>query len=204
MGSPAELHTVKHMADSIVTSSAIMQPQHRNHHSYMIFGGYLLRETFELAYACAAKFATIIPRFVSLDSTTFRNPVPVGSILNLKAIVVYTEFINRQAGNSETPYHVTNSKPGTLVQVRVDSCVEDLSQSGRARKTPTGQFTYSYFVPAEPKSAPPGAPPRYFSVLPQTYAEMMDYLQGRRKSIEAKNFNTYVRLLPDPNEIVTE
>lgn len=197
-----EQHIVIHMHDSQITSSAMMQPQNRNHHSYMIFGGYLLRQTFDLAYACAAKFSKTIPRFVSLDSTTFRNPVPVGAVLNLTATVVYTEFINRQV-DAEFPYPVT-TKPGTLIQVRVDSSVDDLSQSGNPKTTPTGHFTYSYFVAAVPKSAPPATAPRYYSVLPQTYAEMMDYLQGRRKSIATKNFNTYVRLLPDPNEIVTE
>lgn len=207
---------VSHMHESRVTSTAIMQPQYRNCHSYMIFGGYLLRQTYELASACAAKFSASSPRFVALDSTTFRNPVFVGSILNLSATVVYTEFIHRQAQDPDADtsdvstakhcHHVA-STPGTLIQVRVDSTVQDLSGSSGAppKSTNTGHFTYSFFVAASPKLA--GAEeqqPKYFSVLPQTYAEMMDYLQGRRKSIETANFNTYVRLLPNPKEIVTE
>lgn len=209
----AATHVVTHMQDTRVSSTAIMQPQYRNHHSYMIFGGYLLRQTFELAYSCAATYSQTIPRFVSLDSTTFRNPVPVGSVLNLTATVVYTEFINRQLTepgstdtdtDTETAHHTITSKPGTLIQVLVESTIQDLSVPGSPKTIKTGQFAYSYFVAAVPKAAPPGAQPKFFSVLPQTYAEMMDYLQGRRRSIETANFNTYVRLLPNPKEIVTE
>src|SRR5579859_2046365 len=56
----------------------------------MIFGGYILRLTFELAHSCAARFSHSRPRFISLDSTTFDCPVPVGSILESEAMVVYT------------------------------------------------------------------------------------------------------------------
>lgn len=212
---PASQVAVTLMHDSRISSTALMQPQSRNIHSYMIFGGYLLRQTFELAYSCAAAFSQDIPRFVSLDSTTFRNPVPVGSVLYLNATVVYTEFINGTMNpgtkdeinnNGSTPN--TSSKPdvsavpGTLIQVRVDSSVNDLTHGGTT--TNTGQFTFSYFVAASPKTAPPGTPPKYFSILPQTYAEMMQYLEGRRKAIESANFNTYVRLMPNPKEIVSE
>lgn len=42
------------MKDTVMKSTLFMQPQYRNRHSYMIFGGYLLRQTFELAYCTAA------------------------------------------------------------------------------------------------------------------------------------------------------
>jgi acyl-coenzyme A thioesterase 9 len=68
-----------------------MQPQFRNRHHFMIFGGFLLKQTFELAFCCAASFAHTRPTFVSLDPSTFQNPVPVGSVLYLTATVVYTD-----------------------------------------------------------------------------------------------------------------
>ena len=61
------------MKDTVMKSTLFMQPQYRNRHSYMIFGGYLLRQTFELAYCTAATFSLAGPRFVSLDSTTFKT-----------------------------------------------------------------------------------------------------------------------------------
>lgn len=197
------------MQETRISSTSMMQPQYRNRHSYMIFGGYLLRQTFELAYACAAAFSHAIPRFVSLDSTTFRNPVPVGSVLYLTATVVYTEFIKRtlspEAGDSPDVHPFNNSTvPGTLIQVRVDSTVRDLRHGVT---TNTGQFTYSYFVAAEtPKYELAGgiegvtpSGPKYYCVLPQTYSEMMEYLEGRRKALDT----AYFRKL-SPRKVVSE
>lgn len=212
--SPAQV-SVSLMQETHIASTFMMQPQYRNRHSYMIFGGYLLHQTFELAYACAAAFSHNTPRFVSLDSTTFRNPVPVGSVLYLNAVVVYTSFINRklnpEAGEGVVKLESGSSSssqnditvPGTLIQVRVDSTVRDLTHG---TTTNTGQFTYSYFVAATGIDAASGAPkePKYFSVLPQTYSEMMEYLEGHRKTVETANFNKYVGLTPHLKEIVSE
>lgn len=210
----SQIHT-SYMADSRIHSTMMMQPQYRNRHSYMIFGGYLLRQTFELAYSCSAAFAHDVTRFVSLDETTFRNPVPVGSVLYLTATVVYTELINRkvntdacdaafkQNGSSNTAI----PEKGTLIQVRVDTYVRDLAHG---IKTDTGSFVYSFFASANssPETSPIAsgtepAEPRYHSVLPQTYDEMMDYLEGRRRALETTNFNTYVRKIPS-GEVVSE
>lgn len=57
----------------------------------MIFGGFHLKQTFELAFCCAASFAHARPTFISADPCTFRNPVPVGSVLYLTATVAYTD-----------------------------------------------------------------------------------------------------------------
>lgn len=219
------------MKDTRIHSTAMMQPQYRNRHSYMIFGGYLLRQTFELAYSCSAAFAHSAPRFVSLDETTFRNPVPVGSVLYMTATVVYTEFINRkqnpEAGEHEKQLAQSNdnsdgrqseltSVPGTLIQVRVDSLVRDISHG---TTTNTGSFVYSFFAAAQTplsnliqreaassssSSSPeekienilPPGPQKFFTVIPQTYSEMMEYLEGRRRAIETANFNAYERLIP--------
>lgn len=169
------------MSDTRIFSTSIMQPQYRNMHSYMVFGGYLLRQTFELAYACASAFAHSVPRFVSLDSTTFRAPVPVGSVLYLTATVAYTEHTEREIittdGDSATV-------PGTLVQVRVDSSVRELQHKTR---TDTGQFTYSYFVASESPELGEGTA-QNTELLPQSYNEMMEYLEGRRKAKNTAEF----------------
>lgn len=57
----------------------------------MIFGGFHLKQTFELAFCCAASFAHARPTFISADPCTFRNPVPVGSVLYMTATVAYTD-----------------------------------------------------------------------------------------------------------------
>lgn len=57
----------------------------------MIFGGFHLKQTFELAFCCAASFGNARPTFISADPCTFRNPVPVGSVLYLTATIAYTD-----------------------------------------------------------------------------------------------------------------
>lgn len=116
-----------YMSTTTMSATKIMQPQYRNRHSYMIFGGYLLSETFELAFCCCSAFARSRPRFISLDPSTFKNSVPVGSILYLTATVSYTE----------------ECKGGTRVQVRVDSKYKDVEHG---QVLDTGVFNYTFFV----------------------------------------------------------
>lgn len=195
------------MEDTNVKSTMFMQPQYRNRHSYMIFGGYLMRQTFELAYCAASSFSHSLPRFISLDSTTFRAPVPVGSILHMDATVVYTEHLHETASqpkvaasvvdkevDGNTIFHfeptaVNNisvnkddflSKPGTIIQVKVNTVVQALDSE---KQTKSGSFIYSFFAPRDYDSEKPGSP-GYATVIPQTYSEMIEYIEGRRRAIE--------------------
>ncbi|ODQ65679.1 hypothetical protein NADFUDRAFT_46330 [Nadsonia fulvescens var. elongata DSM 6958] len=198
------------MADTLIRSTMIMQPQYRNRHSYMIFGGYLLRQTFELAYACAAAFSNAVPRFVSLDSTTFKSPVPVGCVLYLSASVAYTEHISSDGPNitpdnlniKTTPIMETNeqySNPGTLIQVCVDSRSHHIDDTSNHN---TGSFTYTFFVAKDSSAHEFSAKSQgsgYLSVLPQSYSEMMKYLEGRRRALETKDYFTYKKGINAPN-----
>jgi acyl-coenzyme A thioesterase 9 len=148
-----------------LNTAAIMQPQYRNRHHFMIFGGFLLKQTFELAFCCAASFTNTRPKFVSLDPSTFQNPVPVGSVLYLTATVVYTDppMVNDGADNAES-----HKSPGqTRVQVRVDSKVRNI-EHGETR--PTGQFNYTFLVDKDIK------------IMPRTYSEFMMYVDARRRA----------------------
>ncbi|KAH7125437.1 HotDog domain-containing protein [Dendryphion nanum] len=157
-----------HFMDTTTLKTAmIMQPQFRNRHHFMIFGGFLLKQTFELAFTCAAAFAHARPTFVSLDPSTFQNPVPVGSILYLTATVVYTDppLIGApdETIDPESKY--------TRVQVRVESKVRDV-EHGRSK--PTGQFNYTFNVE------------KNIRVMPRTYQEFMQYLDARRRADQIK------------------
>lgn len=142
------------MASTRSQASQIMQPQYRNRHNFMIFGGYLLKQTFELAFCCAAAFSHARPVFLSLDPSTFENSVPVGSVLSLTARVAYTE----PAG--------TNGEQ-TRVQVRVDSRVRNVEH--REVKD-AGQFNYTFLVDGE------------IRVMPQSYSEFMVWTEARRRA----------------------
>ncbi|GAQ07868.1 acyl-coenzyme A thioesterase 9, mitochondrial [Aspergillus lentulus] len=146
------------MSDTVLKSAMIMQPQDRNRHNFMIFGGFLLKQTFELAFCCAASFSHARPNFISLDPSTFENPVPVGSVLYLRATVAHTEPVERDG----TTY--------TKVQVRVDSKVRDVEHGSRKS---TGQFNYTFLVEKD------------IQVMPRTYGEFMLWTDARRRAQNA-------------------
>ncbi|KAL8785340.1 MAG: hypothetical protein Q9213_003405 [Squamulea squamosa] len=162
-----------YMSSTTLSSSQIMQPQYRNRHNFMIFGGYLLKTTFELAFCCAAAFSHSRPTFLSLDPSTFDNPVPVGSVLYLKATVAYTEAIGngasdaqKTAGLSDEDNGEKKQGGGTRVQIRIDSKVRDIEHGSTK---PTGQFNYTFLVD------------RDIDVMPQTYEEFMIWVDARRR-----------------------
>lgn len=131
----------------------------------MIFGGYLLKQTFELAFCCAASFSHTRPTFVSLDPSTFENPVPVGSVLYLTATVVYTDP-PLVRGQEDGPEPSVPNDGLTRIQVRVDSKVRNV-EHGETK--PTGQFNYTFTVDKDIK------------IMPKTYSEYMMYLDAGRR-----------------------
>ena len=165
---------VVYMDTTRLHSSQIMQPQYRNRHNFMIFGGYLLKQTFELAFCCAASVSHSRPTFISLDPSTFENPVPVGSVLYLTATVAYTD--PPLVGGSlfqEPGTPSTDSNPAlTRIQVRVDSKVRNV-EHGETK--PTGQFNYTFLVEKDIK------------VMPRTYSEFMIWVDARRRAANVKN-----------------
>lgn len=154
------------MSDTVLKSAMIMQPQDRNRHNFMIFGGFLLKQTFELAFCCAASFAHARPNFLALDPSTFENPVPVGSVLYLRATVAYTEPQTREGSGSGSG----SGSKYTKVQVRVDSKVRDVEHGS---KKSTGMFNYTFLVE------------RDIQVMPKGYGEFMLWIDARRRARNA-------------------
>ncbi|KAK2783676.1 hypothetical protein FQN53_009128 [Emmonsiellopsis sp. PD_33] len=162
---------VVHMKDTILKSAQIMQPQYRNLHNFMIFGGFLLKQTFELAFCCAAAFSNSRPTFLSLDPSTFDNPVPVGSVLYLKATVSYTDPpLNTPATattNADGAAADSSPRKFTKVQIRVDSKVRDAEHT---TKKPTGVFHYTFLVEKD------------IQVMPQSYSDFMIWVDAKRRA----------------------
>ncbi|KIV91423.1 hypothetical protein PV10_05964 [Exophiala mesophila] len=158
----ADLKNPKHQPRNVMTmsktsihSTQIMQPQYRNRHNFMIFGGYLLKQTFELAFTCAAAFSHTRPRFLNLDPSTFEEPVPVGSVLYVSAGVSYTE--------------PDPTSGGTRIQVMVRTHVRPVDNQDQDRKS-TGTFFYTFLSHDS------------VSVLPQSYGEFMRWVAGKRRA----------------------
>ena len=163
------------MSQTRIHSTQIMQPQYRNRHNFMIFGGFLLKQTFELAFCCAASFSHSRPTFVSLDPSTFENPVPVGSVLYLTATVAYTDSPLVDTSSSDSVENAASSdtteegkgRKYTRVQIRVDSKVRNI-EHGETK--PTGQFNYTFTVEKD------------IRVMPQTYSEFMIWVDAKRRA----------------------
>eukprot|EP00158_Paraphelidium_tribonemae_P005687 Partr_v1_DN27464_c1_g1_i1_m71554 putative Acyl-CoA thioesterase len=136
----------------------IMHPQERNVHS-SIFGGYLMREAFELAYTTAMLFLKGRPFTVALDDISFARPVPIGSILFLAAEVVYAE-----------------GEPHRTFQVKVTAEVSQDYQYSTRQLTNTFYIT---FARAEVESD--GKSLTVDRILPLSYTEAMEYLLAQRR-----------------------
>ncbi|KAI9316018.1 acyl-CoA thioester hydrolase [Dichotomocladium elegans] len=144
------------MKDTRLDSNFLMHPQDRNIHNN-IFGGYLMRRAYELAYANATVFLKNREvTLLAMDECVFRKPVHVGTLLNLKSEIIYAE------GHSHKSF-----------QVRVVAEVVDIEKSNSET---TNIF---YFTMAARGNQ---VHPR--RVLPKTYAETMLWLEGKRRRQE--------------------
>lgn len=150
-----------YMEESRIQSVQIMQPQYRNRHNFMIFGGFLLKSTFELAFTCASAISHIRPTFIGLDPSVFENPVPVGSVLYMTAVVAYTDLPLEKVGKGKP------EEAKTRIQIRVDSHVRSIEHG---EMKPTGQFNYTFEVKKE------------VAIVPQTYSQFMVFLDARRRA----------------------
>ncbi|GMH95572.1 hypothetical protein TrVE_jg3665 [Triparma verrucosa] len=77
------------MSRTSLHNSFIAQPQNRNMSS-RIFGGFLMRRAFELAFATSYNFGGSRPKFIEVDDVSFLSPVDVGDLMVFHSRVVYT------------------------------------------------------------------------------------------------------------------
>ncbi|CAM1330726.1 ACOT9 (predicted) [Pycnogonum litorale] len=107
------------MEDAKLKNVIICHPQKRNIHN-KVFGGFLLMQAYEQAYATALVYCKRRPYLTNVDDILFRKPVEIGSLLYLLSQVVYTDganmqirvhadVVNPEAGTQETTnvFHFT-------------------------------------------------------------------------------------------------
>ena len=140
------------MENSIRQSTLLMHPQSRNVHNN-IFGGYLMREAFELAWNITYLYCRQKPKFISMDHMYFYKPVEIGSIISFTGTVIYTvektlmvevvtEVIHPKSGETQ----VTNVCYFTFAT---------LDDSGKSRRVP--------------------------QILPHSYEDGLKYLDGAKR-----------------------
>jgi len=77
------------MYKTILSNALTCQPVHQNIHG-RVFGGFLMRRAFELAFATAHLFSGGRPMFLEVDDVSFKLPVSIGDLLQLESVVLYT------------------------------------------------------------------------------------------------------------------
>ncbi|CAI2172934.1 1658_t:CDS:10 [Funneliformis geosporum] len=115
---------IKWIDETIMESATLMQPQKRNIHGF-VFGGYLMKLAFELAFSNASVFLKSRLKFLALDEISFRKPVQIGSILIMTSQIVYA-----------------SGSPHYSFQVAVTADVLDIEQETRDM-TNIFHFTFS-------------------------------------------------------------
>eukprot|EP01007_Sphenomonas_quadrangularis_P003763 NODE_810_length_1157_cov_152.651625_g655_i0.p2 GENE.NODE_810_length_1157_cov_152.651625_g655_i0~~NODE_810_length_1157_cov_152.651625_g655_i0.p2 ORF type:complete len:315 (-),score=79.78 NODE_810_length_1157_cov_152.651625_g655_i0:32-976(-) len=79
-----------HMKDTRLQSVLVMNPQQRNT-AGKIFGGYLMRMGYELAWSTAFLFCRSRPVFVEMQRISFLAPVNIGNLVIANSEVTYSE-----------------------------------------------------------------------------------------------------------------
>jgi acyl-coenzyme A thioesterase 9 len=139
MPSLADPHTI--LMDQTAQSNAMVaQPQARNLHD-RIFGGFLMRRAFELAFATCYMFGGDKPRFLEVDDISFDKPVDVGDLLVFKSRVLYTM---PEGGNLGS--YVDKHEGFPLVNVEVE-CWVTCPESKRAEVS--NHFYFTFALPAK-------------------------------------------------------
>ena len=149
------------MKETRMQTTIIAHPQMRNVHN-KVFGGYLMRKAYELAWANANLVTKGPVYFVELDDIFFRAPVEVGSLVEFQARSSYS--YNDETGESSS-----------TVSVSVHADVMDPLTRNKTR-TNTFEFVFSTqdrSVSSDKRRAP--------ELLPVTYEEGIAYLMARRR-----------------------
>ncbi|ELT98028.1 hypothetical protein CAPTEDRAFT_123067 [Capitella teleta] len=124
------------MEDTLLKNITICFPEERNLYG-KIFGGYLMRQAFEIAWANACVYCKGRPSIVAVDDIIFKKPVEIGSLLYLSSQIVYTngdhmlvkvhaEVVNAKSGQHETTniFHYTFRSKMTIPPVIPKSYAE--------------------------------------------------------------------------------
>jgi len=140
------------MAETLRQSTRLMHPQFRNIHN-KIFGGYLMREAFELAWNITYLYCREWPQFLCVDHMYFFEPVEIGSILSFTGQVIYT------------------SPKALMVEVTIE-VIDPVS--GTSEVTNVSFYTFTALDEA-------GEILEITPVLPNTYEEGLKYLDGSKR-----------------------
>ncbi|CAG9771220.1 unnamed protein product [Ceutorhynchus assimilis] len=117
------------MSSTKISNAILAQPEDRNLHN-TVFGGFIMRHATELSWIAGYMFCRYRPRTRSMGDISFKHPIPINSLIQMHATVVYTKnnFIqtlvfaqvyNPLSGLTQTTnaFHFTLEAPDVVPQV---------------------------------------------------------------------------------------
>jgi acyl-coenzyme A thioesterase 9 len=137
MQSLADPHSIL-MQNTKMQNAMMAQPQVRNLHN-RIFGGFLMRRAFELAFATAYVFGGQRPRFLEVDDISFESPVDVGDLLVFNSRVLYTLPEGGFLGD-----YVIDHTNMPLVMIEVEAWV---TEPEKAQARVSNHFYFTFALP---------------------------------------------------------
>jgi acyl-coenzyme A thioesterase 9 len=164
MPSLADPHSIL-MKDTTMQNAMIAQPQVQNLHN-RIFGGFLMRRAFELAFANAYLFGGARPIFLEVDEISFASPVDVGDLLVFHSRVLFTENhagrLHDYYQDATYPSDKSNSEIA-LIHIEVEAWV---TEPEKISARMSNQFYFTFAAVHEE-----GQTPRVRKVLPSNIDE---------------------------------
>jgi len=116
------------LSETELSNTQVMQPQQQNT-AGRIFGGFLVRRAYELAFSTAYLFSGQVPRFREIDQCTFRKPVDVGDLVHFRSSVLFCSDI-------------LHENPSVHVEVKAQVCNPQDSFA-----EDSNSFNFSFEVP---------------------------------------------------------
>mmetsp|Transcript_29883 Transcript_29883/g.46257 ORF Transcript_29883/g.46257 Transcript_29883/m.46257 type:complete len:430 (-) Transcript_29883:12-1301(-) len=144
---PLTLMPASHFPSSVLiqntkmATNLICHHQHRNIHG-RIFGGFLMRQAFEIAFINAYQFLESQPLFVEVDRVVFHKPVEIGNLLKFESCILYTT-------NPENE----GERPKIHVEVSADIITPECHKAERSNLF---HFTFETKKKSEVKKVLPG------------------------------------------------
>ena len=150
-----EVMTTQTMAENMF----VAQPQQRNL-SGRVFGGFLLRRAYELAFANCQLFSGGHPMFVEMSDIDFTLPVNIGDLVRFKCKVLHT--VNAEEARC--------GKPSVYLEVRAI-----VTNPHKVTSAVANKFFFKFNVAefAEADGTTTGEPVRLRRVLPESNDEAL-------------------------------
>lgn len=160
------------LRETKLQNTFMTMPQQRNT-AGRVFGGFLMRRAYELAYCGAHLFCGRTPIFHELDEVTFKAPVSVGDLVRFEAYVLYTsgtvDTLGRATIHTEVRASVLKPEERTFF--------------------PSNSFNFTFGVPENADGTGPSAMSgdvQLRRVLPQTRAESIQIVERYMADLQQK------------------